>query len=168
MVARKRGKTSPVLPAPLAPLAHRFFPGHFREHPSRPASGLPSPVFPERESRPPRRRCRHREPTAPTVWPARFREALLAQAADETPAAHAYMPNNGYPQVREAVAVQIGAEQGVALSGAEILMTCGAAGALNVVMKSLLDPGDDLIFVQDQLPELGKLTQPEQRYIRKG
>ena len=79
--------------------------------------------------------------------PARFREALLALAADETPGAHAYMPNSGYPQVREAVAVQIGAEQGVALSGAEIVMTCGAAGALNVVMKSLLDPGDEVIIL---------------------
>jgi aspartate aminotransferase len=79
--------------------------------------------------------------------PARFREALLAQAADETPAAHAYMPNNGYPQVRAAVAGQIGAEQGVALSGAEIVMTCGAAGGLNVVMKSLLDPGDEVIIL---------------------
>jgi len=79
--------------------------------------------------------------------PARFRETLMALAADETPGAHAYMPNSGYPQVREAVAVQIGAEQGVALSGAEIVMTCGAAGALNVVMKSLLDPGDEVIIL---------------------
>jgi aspartate aminotransferase len=79
--------------------------------------------------------------------PARFRETLMALAADETPGAHAYMPNSGYPLVREAVAAQISAEQGIALSGAEIVMTCGAAGALNVVMKSLLDPGDEVIIL---------------------
>jgi aspartate aminotransferase len=79
--------------------------------------------------------------------PPRFRETLMALAADETPGAHAYMPNSGYLQVREAVAAQISAEQGVVLSAAEILMTCGAAGALNVVMKSLLDPGDEVIIL---------------------
>jgi len=79
--------------------------------------------------------------------PPRFRETLMALAADETPGAHAYMPNSGYPQVREAVAVQISAEQGVDLSAAEILMTCGAAGALNVVLKSLLDPGDEVLIL---------------------
>jgi aspartate aminotransferase len=79
--------------------------------------------------------------------PIQFKEALLTQAADETPSAHAYMPNAGYPQVRETVAAQIGVEQGVTFSGTEILMTCGAAGALNVVMKSLLDPGDEVIIL---------------------
>jgi aspartate aminotransferase len=66
--------------------------------------------------------------------PPRFRDTLMTLAADKTPGAHAYMPNSGYPHVRGAVAAQVSAEQGVALSAAEIVMTCGAAGALNVVM----------------------------------
>lgn len=79
--------------------------------------------------------------------PPRFRETLMALAADEAPNAHAYMPNSGYSHVREAVAAQVSAEQGVVVSGAEILMTCGAAGALNVVMKALLDPGDEVLIL---------------------
>ena len=75
--------------------------------------------------------------------PSRFRETLITLAIDEEPGAHAYMANSGYHQVRKAVAAQVSAEQGVVLSATEILMTCGAAGALNVVMKSLLDPGDE-------------------------
>jgi aspartate aminotransferase len=79
--------------------------------------------------------------------PPMFRETLMALAADETPGVHAYMPNSGYPHVREVVAAQVSAEQRVVLSAAEILMTCGAAGALNVVMKSLLDPGEEVLIL---------------------
>jgi aspartate aminotransferase len=79
--------------------------------------------------------------------PPAFQKELMELAGDKTPGAHAYMPNGGYPFVREALAVQIGSEQGVTLSPSEMLMTCGAAGAINVVMKSLLDPGDEVIIL---------------------
>jgi aspartate aminotransferase len=79
--------------------------------------------------------------------PPQFQETLLELAGNETPGAHAYMPNGGYPFVREALAAQISVEQETTLSQAEILMTCGAAGAINVVMKSLLDPGDEVIIL---------------------
>lgn len=79
--------------------------------------------------------------------PPGFKSVLQALAAEDSPGMHAYMPNGGYPQVRAAVAAQIGTEQGVPLSQEEILMTCGAAGALNVVMKALLDPGDEVVIL---------------------
>jgi len=79
--------------------------------------------------------------------PAQYQEAVLKITAAETPGAHGYMANNGYPFVREAVARQIGAEQGMAMSQDEILMTVGAAGAINVVMKALLDPGDEVLIL---------------------
>ncbi len=79
--------------------------------------------------------------------PPQFRDALQELAAVETPGAHAYMPNGGYPFVRNALASQISVEQGLSVSGAELLMTCGAAGALNVVMKALLNPGDEVIIL---------------------
>lgn len=79
--------------------------------------------------------------------PPRFEEVLQALAADKTPGTHAYMPNSGYPYVREALARQISTEQGIPLSPAEVILTCGAAGALNVVMKSLLDPGDEVLIL---------------------
>jgi aspartate aminotransferase len=58
---------------------------------------------------------------------------------------HCYMPQAGYPQVCHSVAEYLTQEQGVAVSNKEVIMTCGAAGALNVMLKALLDPGDEVI-----------------------
>lgn len=58
---------------------------------------------------------------------------------------HCYMPQAGYPQVCVSIAEYLEREQGVNLSSDEIIMTCGAAGALNVIFKALLDPGDEVL-----------------------
>ncbi len=58
---------------------------------------------------------------------------------------HCYMPQTGYPQVCDSVAEYLTREQEVAISNKEVIMTCGAAGALNVMLKALLDPGDEVI-----------------------
>jgi len=79
--------------------------------------------------------------------PPSFARSLQKMTAQTGPGTHSYMPNGGYPHVKEAVAAQIGKEQDTALSDNDILMTCGAAGALNVVMKSLLDPGDEVVVL---------------------
>lgn len=79
--------------------------------------------------------------------PPEFQKTLLQLAEKDPPGSHAYMPNGGYPFVREAVAARISEEQGVTLSANEMLMTCGAAGGLNVTLKALLDPGDEVIIL---------------------
>ncbi|MEJ2690669.1 MAG: pyridoxal phosphate-dependent aminotransferase [Deltaproteobacteria bacterium] len=79
--------------------------------------------------------------------PPQFQTALLEVCADQGPGVHGYMPNGGYPRVRTAVAKRIGSEQGVKLSADEMLMTCGAAGALNVTLKAILDPGDEVLIL---------------------
>ena len=79
--------------------------------------------------------------------PPEFQKTLLQLAAKDSPGSHAYMPTSGYPFVREAVAARISSEQGVSISAAEMLMTCGAAGGLNVTLKALLDPGDEVIIL---------------------
>ncbi|MDR2550310.1 MAG: pyridoxal phosphate-dependent aminotransferase [Desulfobulbus sp.] len=79
--------------------------------------------------------------------PAKFYTVLRELAANEQPGVHGYMPNAGYPFVREALAKRLGAEQGVKLGEGDILMTCGAAGGLNVIFKALLDPGDEVIIL---------------------
>jgi aspartate aminotransferase len=79
--------------------------------------------------------------------PHRFTEVLQELAAHDKPGAHAYMPNGGYPYVRETIAARLSGEQGVPLDQGEVLMTCGAAGALNVLLKSVLDPGDEVIII---------------------
>ncbi len=77
--------------------------------------------------------------------PAAFKEALIKVAQSSGEGFHSYMPNTGYPFVRKAVAGFVSDQQGVSLSEADIVMTCGAAGALNIVLKTLMDPGDEVI-----------------------
>ncbi len=79
--------------------------------------------------------------------PAKFYTVLRELAQNEQPGIHGYMPNAGYPAVREALAKRLGAEQGVSFGINDILMTCGAAGGLNVLFKALLDPGDEVMIL---------------------
>ncbi|RUM36594.1 MAG: pyridoxal phosphate-dependent aminotransferase [Desulfobulbus sp.] len=79
--------------------------------------------------------------------PAKFGEVLTDLATHDKPGVHSYMPNGGYPYVREALAGKLSQEQSVDLGMADVLMTCGAAGGLNVIMKSLLDPGAEVIIL---------------------
>lgn len=67
----------------------------------------------------------------------------MEAAADKT--LHAYMPNAGYPDVRRKVADYVSKEQHVLLSERNIVMTSGAGGALNTVLKTVLNPGDNVI-----------------------
>ena len=73
--------------------------------------------------------------------------AELQRIADKpTPGMHRYMPNAGYQDTREAVAAQLRQETRLSFTADEVLMTCGAGGALNVVLKTLLDPGDEVVI----------------------
>lgn len=58
---------------------------------------------------------------------------------------HCYMPNTGYPMVCGSVAEYLSKEQEVSVGDRDVLMTCGASGALNVALKSVLDPGDEVL-----------------------
>ena len=78
--------------------------------------------------------------------PPEFFEELRRIANNPTPGMHRYMPNAGYAETRGAVAEQLGRETGLTFTADEVLMACGAGGALNVVLKSLLDPGDEVVI----------------------
>lgn len=69
--------------------------------------------------------------------------------------AHGYMPNAGYPGVRNSIAEQISAQQQVTINQENIIMTCGAAGGLNIVLKTILDPGDQVIVPRPYFVEYG-------------
>ena len=58
---------------------------------------------------------------------------------------HGYMSNAGYPDVRQAVADSLNKRFGTGFNAANILMTVGAAGGLNVILKTLLNPRDEVI-----------------------
>jgi aspartate aminotransferase len=77
--------------------------------------------------------------------PKEFQAVLEELVRDITPGRHGYMSNAGYPEAREAVAAHLAQDQGVPLKGAHVVMTCGAGGALNVIFKAVLDPGDEVI-----------------------
>ncbi|MEI6970535.1 MAG: pyridoxal phosphate-dependent aminotransferase [bacterium] len=87
--------------------------------------------------------------------PKAFSEALRSTVAGLGPCDHGYMPNTGYPQTRKAVADTVSREQEASLSANEVIMTCGAAGALNVVFKTLFDPGDEVITPTPYFVEYG-------------
>jgi aspartate aminotransferase len=77
--------------------------------------------------------------------PPEFKRELKRLANSDTPGMHRYMENAGYLATRDAVAKQISKETRVAFGANDIVMTCGAAGAINSVLKSILDPGDEII-----------------------
>ncbi len=77
--------------------------------------------------------------------PQKFRQVLKTMVADEGGVDHRYMPNTGYPLVRRSVAAYLSEEQKTAVSENDVIMTCGAAGGLNIILKALLDPQDEII-----------------------
>lgn len=80
-------------------------------------------------------------------------EALAAAAAPKAAGAHRYMPNAGYPEVRAAVAASLRAQTGTPFEARHVVMSVGAGGGLNVVMKTLLDPGDEVLLLAPYFPE---------------
>jgi aspartate aminotransferase len=78
----------------------------------------------------------------------------LKKIADSTaPGMHRYMENAGYPETRAAVAAQLNKETGLTLTGDDIVMTVGAAGAINVVLKTILNAGEEVILIKPYFGE---------------
>ncbi len=78
--------------------------------------------------------------------PAAFFEALAEEASVRTGLRHRYMSNAGYPEVRERVAAHLGRRTGLAYAPEDICMSVGAAGAINALLRALLDPGDEVVL----------------------
>lgn len=79
--------------------------------------------------------------------PKEFFDALVKCAGDKTHGTHGYMPNAGYNFARAAMAEKTSIEQGVQVALENVVMSVGAAGAINVTLKSLLNDGDEVIVV---------------------
>jgi len=77
--------------------------------------------------------------------PESFYKVLGKLAADRTPGSHAYMPNAGYPGVRAAVAKFLSRHSDPDFAPEDVVMTVGAGGGLNVVLKAIVDPGSDVV-----------------------
>jgi aspartate aminotransferase len=75
-----------------------------------------------------------------------LKEVLMELAADKSHGVHMYMSNAGLAETRKAVAGYVGKLSNISFGPDDIIMTVGAAGALNVVLKTILDPGDEVII----------------------
>ena len=78
--------------------------------------------------------------------PAVVGETLREIAAKaDAPFAIGYMPNAGYMSLREKLASLVSREQVCTVPAANVIVTCGAAGGLNVFFRAVLSPGDEVI-----------------------
>jgi len=87
------------------------------------------------------------------VPPRAFFEALSAVAAERKPELHRYMPNAGFDETRAAVARFLTREYRLEFAAADVILTSGAAGGMNVVMHAVCDPGDEVILLAPYFPE---------------
>lgn len=87
--------------------------------------------------------------------PPAFHETLLHLAAEDAPGSHGYMPNAGFTEVREAMAKKASRDHQVQIDGSRVVMCVGAAGGLNVVLKAILNSGDEVVVSKPYFVEYG-------------
>jgi aspartate aminotransferase len=78
--------------------------------------------------------------------PEELKKELRLVVGEDLPGKHTYMPNAGYPETREAIADFLSLESNLTLLRDHIVMTVGAGGALNVIFKTLLNPGEEVLI----------------------
>lgn len=88
-----------------------------------------------------------------TEPPKEFKEELVRIVTSDTRGMHRYMTNSGYESVREEIAEYHRQKTRLSFTKDNIVMTVGSAGALNVILKSILDPGDEVIILNPYFVE---------------
>ncbi len=84
------------------------------------------------------------------------REAIIQLVNEEEPTQlHGYMSNAGFEDVRSAIAQSLNRRFGTAFSAKNLIMTVGAASGLNVVLKTILNPGEEVIVFAPYFLEYG-------------
>jgi aspartate aminotransferase len=78
--------------------------------------------------------------------PSKFKDVLLDLINDPAPGRHGYMPNAGYLETRQAVADFLSKNNRAKFASEDVIMTTGAGGALNIILKTILDPDDEVII----------------------
>ena len=88
--------------------------------------------------------------------PPAVNSAIIDIVKNEDPVAlHGYMSNIGYPAVREDIAKSLNTRFDTTFNENNIIMSVGAAGGLNVVLKTLLNPGDEVVVISPFFVEYG-------------
>ena len=91
--------------------------------------------------------------------PASVDEDLRFALAQAVSHGHGYMTNAGYEETRRVVAEREIKRSGVPVEPEGIVMTCGAAGALSIIFKSILDPGDEVVVFAPYFAEYRSYVQ---------
>jgi aspartate aminotransferase len=78
--------------------------------------------------------------------PVKFKKTMIELVNDPSSALHAYMPNAGLLATRKAVADYLSDNNRQSFGPEDVVMTVGAGGGLNVVLKTLLNPGEEVII----------------------
>ena len=79
--------------------------------------------------------------------PPLFNETIQRLIADESPGQHRYMANVGFLETRMAVARSLSKDHGMEFRPEQIVMTAGAGGAVNALLKAVIDPGEEVIVI---------------------
>ena len=88
--------------------------------------------------------------------PAKIREAIIDILKTEEPTKiHGYMSNAGFPEVRAAIAEELNERFGTKFTENNLIMTVGAGSGLNVCLKTLVDPGEEVIVFAPYFLEYG-------------
>ena len=88
--------------------------------------------------------------------PEAVKESIIDIVSNNAPVTiHGYMTNAGYPDVRKAIADSLNERFDTAFDEKNVIMSVGAAGGLNVVLKTLLNPGDEVIAISPFFVEYG-------------
>lgn len=88
--------------------------------------------------------------------PEKIKEAIKEILDEENPVfVHGYMSNAGFPHVRKAIADNLNQRFGTNFSEENLIMTVGAGSGLNVCLKTLVDPGDEVIVFAPYFLEYG-------------
>jgi len=97
----------------------------------------------------------------PNVEPPENIKKVITEILDEeTPNfVHGYMNNSGYEDVRDVISTFLNEKHELNLSKNNIVMTCGAAGGLNIILKSILNPGDEVITFTPYFGEYSNYVQ---------
>jgi aspartate aminotransferase len=99
--------------------------------------------------------------------PPQVNESMIRLLKESEPDLHAYMNNAGFPEVREIVAKSINKDHGTNFSKGNIIMTCGAAGGINVALNVIMNPGDEvLIFVPFFLEYIWHVNNVDGKIVR--
>jgi aspartate aminotransferase len=107
--------------------------------------------------------------------PPRFKEKLVEAARDPGVRLHSYMPNAGLLPTRQALAGLVSRLHHLEFKAHDLILTCGASGGLNVILKALLDPGDEVVLLAPYFPEylfyadnhggVGRIVETDQDFL---